>query len=324
MQIDFHYYCIFVLANLAGYSKEDAKIIAYSSQYTDDATDSTPVYIGEFVFDTVRTAHMGLRAKRWSVNKKVHIPFHFIPPRPVDGLETFTYITQPDSLFARMLFDDASKEKSDLFLYRLGIAIHTLSDTWAHQNFSGRKHRENNLVKIRRSKKEHPLRCPLWWYPPNWITDAIALRVGHSQALKYPDHSHGYWGYKKRRQPENCRHNDTEVMKAAEVILFRLGDLLHNKDIEPVWEKNKEKIHHLFLHKKYSSNKMLMEKCRQWQAQYPDFFTDERYRYNEHEWRDTAMDVLKEKDIQKFRDTNWAKFHQAALKQRYFVLQHIT
>ena len=199
MQIDFHYYCIFVLANLAGYSKEEAKIIAYSSQYTDDATDSEPIAVGNFVFDTVRTAHNGLKANKWSINKKVHIPFHFIPPRPINGSDSFTYITQPNSDFAQLLVEDAQNEAGDLQLYRLGIALHTYADTWAHQDFSGRKHRENNLTKLQRSKKENDLKCPIWWYGPNWVTDLFAVRIGHSQALKYPDHSHGYWCYQKNK-----------------------------------------------------------------------------------------------------------------------------
>lgn len=33
MKQDFHFYCIGVLANAAGFSKEEALTIAYSSQY---------------------------------------------------------------------------------------------------------------------------------------------------------------------------------------------------------------------------------------------------------------------------------------------------
>lgn len=37
MQIDFHFYTIYALARAAGFKPDDAHIIAYSSQHTDDA-----------------------------------------------------------------------------------------------------------------------------------------------------------------------------------------------------------------------------------------------------------------------------------------------
>jgi len=37
MQIDFHFYTIYALARAAGFKPDDAHIIAYSSEHTDDA-----------------------------------------------------------------------------------------------------------------------------------------------------------------------------------------------------------------------------------------------------------------------------------------------
>ena len=39
MQKDFHFYCIGVLARAAGFSIDDALIIAYASQYVDNSTE---------------------------------------------------------------------------------------------------------------------------------------------------------------------------------------------------------------------------------------------------------------------------------------------
>jgi hypothetical protein len=39
MQKDFHYYVIYAIAKDAGYTDEDASIIAHASQYVDDNTD---------------------------------------------------------------------------------------------------------------------------------------------------------------------------------------------------------------------------------------------------------------------------------------------
>lgn len=67
MQKDFHYYGIYALARCAGFNRDDAHVIAYSSQYVDDSTESEPINVGDFVFDTVRTAHLGLKSYGWDV-----------------------------------------------------------------------------------------------------------------------------------------------------------------------------------------------------------------------------------------------------------------
>jgi len=144
MQIDFHYYCIFVLANLAGFSQEDAKTIAYSSQFVDDSRDSKRIKIKDYAYDTVRTAHNSIYFYKWNVQKKIYFPFHFIPPEVLKNNGSFSYVTKPNSNFAQMVIDEAINDQTDLRLYRMGVALHTYADTWAHQNFSGRKHRENN------------------------------------------------------------------------------------------------------------------------------------------------------------------------------------
>lgn len=298
MQIDFHYYCIFVLANLAGYSKEDAKIIAYSSQYVDDSLDSEPVSIGDFVFDTVRTAHSGLAAKSWSVSKKVHMPFHFIPAHPVDDAESFSYISQSDSFFARLLLQDAAKDQTGLHLYRIGIALHTYADTWAHQEFSGRSHKENNLTDLKRTKGEREPKCPFWWLLCNWATDLLYGRVGHLQALRYPDHSHGEWYYKKEKSNDMTPvSNTSRFMEAAEKIFLFLADTKGTNNAQSIWENNKGILHDLFLYRNFSGKKMLASKCRQWPERFPNFFTATEFEYDENEWKNSAMVEKDQKDI---------------------------
>ena len=99
MQIDFHYYCIGVLARAAGFSGKDALVIAYASQYVDDSTESELIRLeaeeGSLKFDPVRTSYTGLQAIQalsWSAQKRVWIPFHFIPSRPFrpDEHQTFS------------------------------------------------------------------------------------------------------------------------------------------------------------------------------------------------------------------------------------------
>ncbi len=62
MEVDFHYYCLAVLARTVGFTKKEALTIAYASQYVDDSTESEPIMVGDILFDSVRTAHYGLDA----------------------------------------------------------------------------------------------------------------------------------------------------------------------------------------------------------------------------------------------------------------------
>ena len=148
MQKDFHYYCIGVLAKAAGFDKGDALTIAYASQYVDDSTESDPVRVGDLMFDPVRTAHIGLKAFDWAIQKRVFIPFHFIPPNPIRAPQD-TFVTAPNSPFAQRILQEACQEQLELRrLCRIGVALHTLADTWSHQGFSGREHKENDVESI--------------------------------------------------------------------------------------------------------------------------------------------------------------------------------
>ncbi|NIO80757.1 MAG: hypothetical protein GTN53_09110, partial [Candidatus Aminicenantes bacterium] len=144
MQIDFHYYCIFRLAVLAGFSRRDAETIAYASQYVDDSTESEPVEpFPDQRFDAVRTARHNLEAYNWNVQKKVYMPFHFLPGRiRRENPEGFSYMTtlRTDDL-ARMIIKDVLDETNRKFMMiRLGVALHAVADTFSHFGFSGRLH----------------------------------------------------------------------------------------------------------------------------------------------------------------------------------------
>lgn len=43
MQKDFHYDVTYIVARWAGYSEHEAYVIAYSSQFVDDAADEGPI-----------------------------------------------------------------------------------------------------------------------------------------------------------------------------------------------------------------------------------------------------------------------------------------
>jgi hypothetical protein len=140
MNTEFHYHITWLIAARAGLSPEDAQILAYSSQYTDDndiickIDKDLPTAYGNYISQTMNI----LKPKRKLL--RIYPLFHFIPGDPMTssawrkdgGMHWLN--TTPDSENANRIMDAALVSGN---LYRIGIACHGYADTWAHQNFTG-------------------------------------------------------------------------------------------------------------------------------------------------------------------------------------------
>jgi len=330
MQIDFHYYCIYVLAFHAGFEKEEAKVIAYCSQYVDDATESKPIILEPFIFDPIRTAYYSLKAYNWDVQKKIYIPFHFLPPNPLRNVDHFTYVTQPNSHFAKILLKEAAKKKTENWLHRLGIALHTYADTWAHQGFSGRQNKENKVEDINlyeREKWKH-----LLW--ENIFLDAFPT-IGHCEANRYPDMPFLTWKYKNYKNEWIERDNTQTFLIAAKSIFDYLCKVTGKR--RTTWQQLEETVKELFLY-----DVDVNKRCNAWTERFPKIFETQNDIYDKVAWRKEALETESEKKYQwddvksgkletlKFKvkedffNSNWVNFQRAAILQRSFVLYNLT
>jgi hypothetical protein len=194
----FHYYSVYYLATEAGFSSADARTIAYSSQFLDDALVSYSVKTERGSYQTLSTHHFGFWDRAQEAN--VWIPFHFIPgdrdyagaPR-IDEEEN-PYNVTPHSSSAKTVLIDALKSRN---LYRVGIALHSYADTFAHQNFSGKNEAWNRLSE----------RSPM---PP----------IGHAQAGHKPDGSEGEWE-DPRLKPGFQRVNNRVRLRRAARLTYK-------------------------------------------------------------------------------------------------------
>ncbi len=334
MQQDFHFYCIAVLARAAGFAKEEALTIAYSSQYTDDSTEGEPIHVGEMIFDPVRTAHKGLKAYKWSVQKRVFLAFHFIPAKPIETPQD-TFCSMPGSKFAQMLLNHACRERSKrLRPYRIGVALHTYSDSWAHQYFSGREHKENNVegIYIKKGNKWRHL------FLENIYLDLLPC-IGHGQAGYFPDRSYLHWKYTRKSSNEVVeRDNTSEFLDAAKIIYDYLGDCLIGIPDGPIpWSMIKDDIEGLLFNPEKNEEK----RFDKWRAKFGYLFEPIKFDYDKNLWRNEALQPDKTEDVEwddykpdefrklefkmipGFYKTPWVKFHRAALKQRHYVLENL-
>ncbi|MBQ3330685.1 MAG: hypothetical protein IJG87_05855 [Ruminococcus sp.] len=147
MNSDFHYYATYCAAILAGYSHEEAQDIAYSDQLVDFCTRTLLIKLKgpasaattqlQLELMDARTGRIGLQdiTRIWS-------SFHFLPydlqAQPPKRCfrrykQKYRLICKPNGELLVPTVDLA-KNKS---LQAVGLAMHVLADTWAHQNFAG-------------------------------------------------------------------------------------------------------------------------------------------------------------------------------------------
>lgn len=169
MNREFHYDITWLIAARAGLPSQDARMVAWSSQHTDDndiifrIDKGLPTAYGNYISQTVN-----ILKPRHSLFR-IYPLFHFIPGDPLTsstwrkdgGMHWLN--TTPDSENANRVMDAALVSGN---LYRIGIACHGYADTWAHQNFVGYYSEFNSMT------------VPLSIAIPN---------IGHAEADRDPD-----------------------------------------------------------------------------------------------------------------------------------------
>ena len=146
MQLDFHYYATFCAAILAGFSPEEAHATAYADQFVDECSATLLAKIkGPTAAATTqlqsellnaRTDRSGLRdiTRIWS-------SFHFLPA------DLFAEVGRGGKRYKNKyrlicgpngpLVADTVRLAKGRGPQAAGIAMHVLSDTWAHRYFAG-------------------------------------------------------------------------------------------------------------------------------------------------------------------------------------------
>ncbi len=338
MQIDFHYNTIRILMEKVGFRPEDAQIIAYASQYVDDAVDHEEMKVNghleilsrrftENSFNPVCTAHRGLqflKGFKQDVQNKIYIPFHFLPD--LDSLDSSSpsFLVHPNGNLAKRLvfialteLAKSTGEQRIMNLVRLGIALHTYADTWAHQDFSGRhNHAENDIDEIEIFKNGKYEKISVF---SKLEYDAFP-DIGHAEVSDFPDKSYLKWRYRKANSTDFFeRDNPRLFLKAAESIFdIFVGT---GKDID--FENIKTRLYECF---SFEADN-LEEKFKKFQQNFPEI----GFYYDEYQWRSEALEVMKGDKIKELMkagepayvlgsDKKWFYFHFAAQEQRAFVL----
>ena len=232
MQIDFHHAVTYIACRLAGMPKDQADIVAHAAQYVDDATNDGPL---EFVDDQryvrVTSAHktLDLRSNAdYADNRFVWVPFHFLPGNEcpagtLSAKEQFIrrMMCKPNSLVAqRMMADCITKQNLPFALHRLGIALHTYADTWAHQQFVGMVCDINRVKSIKIEADPSYVNTPVYADLNSGVAQvkqflANHLPVGHAGAVTLPDLPFLKWSFVREDGEVVTRDNPTDFASAV-------------------------------------------------------------------------------------------------------------
>lgn len=227
MEKDFHHHIIYALAKVAGYDKAvdgsdetEAKIIAYASQYVDDNCDRTykikgldvklpaELPIDDHYFYPTLTQAVDITATKLETQRYIFMPFHFLPGQNYEPTKNMNGICNPrctirNSENANSLLDDAFNVTDKTFgLYRIGIALHTYADTWAHERFTAFNEPWNKVL--------------------DWYKDfkALAPNIGHADVWHLPDQICKTW--RDHRFNEDPVNNRKRAFEAVEKIYDKL------------------------------------------------------------------------------------------------------
>lgn len=301
MEKDFHYHLIFAIARITGF--ESAQTIAISSQFVDDnnegqfSIDDRPAAFPEKIpadgghYYPIMTQSLSPKSLDPYVQKYVYVPFHFIPGDntiAIDGKRN-PLSTTPASPNATAVVNKALESDNP---YQIGIALHSYADTWSHQNFTGLQEGWNAV------------------YPWYNVFKSIVPNIGHAEAGHSPDVISEDWtDHRFEEKIDNRKRAFKAVTEIYKIMRRKSGK-------GPTWTDIKRDFRKVIHAVNYD------DRIKQTEALLAEMGLGEIPRYSKHDWIDAALDRKDESLVmhEKFEETDWVHFHQAAKIQFATVL----
>lgn len=146
MQKDFHYYATYCAAFLAGYTHRESLTVAYSAQFVDCCSQSLLTKLGgpkAAATTQLQMEMMDAKLDPAGLQKitRIWASFHFLPgDLYAEKKRVFPVYRRKFRLICKPngpLVKDTVELAKGAGLPAVGIAMHVLADTWAHQNFAG-------------------------------------------------------------------------------------------------------------------------------------------------------------------------------------------
>jgi len=345
MQIDFHHTATYVVARDAGFNHPEADIIAYASQYVDDATSSGTIYFdNRAVYNRISSAHKMLDKRNTEelANHCVWMPFHFLPgnsglPAGQNPQGSFIdkIVCTPDSPIAKEMVRDAILEKHRPYgLHRLGITLHVYADSWAHQGFAGVMHKVNEVEQAVETDHSGIFSGGLTSLLRN-ILDQTIPPLGHARAQVFPDMPFLKWQYHNGQGQLIKRDNPADFLAACEQMCiamrrYQLGDPA--AEVSGLTATTSMQIQNMFTSIKLEDGEARHQKWLQ--AIRSGAFTvcgevdiDDYFARGNDSWKADALGSSFDLPVytwrENFMDSHWKHFHDAIQAHRLNIVYNL-
>ncbi len=346
MQIDLHYSAIYVLCRIAGMKSQYAEIVAYASQYVDDAVHRPALKFrnGGF-FKQTQTAHKLLSPRNYDINEalEIWIPFHYLPQ---GNKNKDPMVVAPDSKVMALLLEDIRCSATSHLLYRLGIGLHCFADSFAHQDFKGLYNSHNDVQLISgvdgKGYRDNVSRLPLKLLD-RWSTDCFA--IGHGEVLTNPDIPYAQWGYSRSKKSFYVNNLEERYLPGVkniyEYLVYFLAKNLQytsNFKVRP-FDDYLERFRQIlsFQGNKEERYENWLKRIKENYFEFKDFDdTDRTLAYNDKRWFSEAVEAIKVPKAtnlhyqkynyhafrrkESFEESHWVKFMQAAAEHQFLVI----
>jgi len=341
MEQDFHFYTVYSLARASGFDPDNARLIAYSSQHTDD---SKYKHVLEFEnggrFQQVLTAHQFIDPRTLDKDTcyNIWVPFHFLPGNLGSGFYERMFVRSNSVVAQRVIDDFLTSPMKPYSLHRLGIILHLYADTWSHQNFMGVMREGMNDVRNLEVKGEgEGFIESLLKKLQQKILEYTAPLLGHAQAGTIPDEPFREWEYEDYRGKHFSVSNHERALDAAQncytlLLRFLKQSPQFSSESAVPWQNIVVRVSDLF-----GKEGSLEERAKGWQGAIADGSLgfdpkeeEKNLQYGNRDWFKAAVKVTKtegqpdkyEKQPN-FESSNWKYFHDAAALQKFSILHEV-
>lgn len=350
MQLDMHFYGTYAIARCTGIPKDDARIIAYAAQFVDDSKkQDSETHPDKGMMWGVATAHhpIGCAVNAnidLSEQRRVWIPFHFLPGGEGDSLEEKLICTKDSTIANEMCSNhiDVALKNDRYGLHLLGVMSHVYMDTFSHYGFSGISSDVNTIEfgsiryltepssetkgYIERKLKEFAEKFRVEFISE--IAEKGSRGLGHGAVATYPDRPYLHWEctFEKARSNHGKiseRDNPTTFLEGCEMLHKQLSSFVkrnQNYDSSKIQSflsiqgKVKDILNHQGSEEK---------RCERWSEFISEELGDRDVQYDPNDWEGQRELFSKGVSSASNIKLDLYKFHQAATYHRYFVLKDL-
>lgn len=350
MQEDFHYYATYCAAYLAGYTHKECMDICYSAQFVDCCTVTLLNSLKAPALAATTQSQMELMNVVTDVLglqniTRIWASFHFLPRnlyanlkrRPRYYMNKYRLICGPNG----DLVEDTVRLAKNKSLQAVGIAMHVLSDTWAHSYFAGTPARvinntnyyfyelfeENGVVTEKKVKFKHNPKTAddvnNGYYSGSLSQEKenSIMNLGHGRAGHFPDYSFAKYKYMPAWANYEIieKDNPSDYYKAFSQMIYAM-QYLNGKREEFVKDNYayesvspyREEIMAII-------NKRQLNACDDWKAFAKKLSGEIIDDFSINKYQQEYMEALKNKK----NETFLGKFFEAAVEQKCMVTEKI-